>query len=79
MTPQVKLNEPASYYQSQGRRLLSVPETARLLGISQKTLYNLISETNKTKKSKRRIPPFKKFGRRVLFDVRDVERFIDQL
>ena len=38
--PEVKLG----YYQSIGRRLISVPETAKLMGISSKTVYNEISK-----------------------------------
>jgi len=53
------------YFQSQGRRLLSVPETARLMGISPKTIYNEISKKCFPIRAKRH-------GRRVLFDERAV-------
>ncbi len=58
-----------------GRRLLSVNETARYLGISVKSIYNGIyrnAETPFPIKPKRR-------GRRVLFDIRDLESYVDSL
>ena len=66
-----------SFMQSlgRGRRLLSVPETAKYLGISPKTIYNGIyrnAETSFPVKPKRR-------GRRVLFDIRDLESYVDSM
>jgi len=57
------------------RRLLNVEETALYLNISPKTIYNQTGD-----KSKKRFPvPFKKFGRRVLFDIRDLQKFVSKL
>jgi predicted DNA-binding transcriptional regulator AlpA len=57
------------------RMLLSVEETAKRLGIAPQTVYNGIS-----RKSKKPFPlrP-KRWGRKVLFDSLDVDRFIDSL
>ncbi len=57
------------------KRLLSVTEAACYLGVSPKTLYNRLSP------GCRNPLPFrpKYFGRRVLFDKRDLDRFIDQM
>ena len=57
------------------RMLLSVGETARRLGIAEQTIYNGISI-----KSKQTFPlKPKRWGRKVLFDSRDVQDFIDKL
>jgi predicted DNA-binding transcriptional regulator AlpA len=57
------------------RMLLSVEETARRLSIAPRTIYNGIG-----RKAKVRFPiPVKRFGKRPLFDSRDVEAFIDSL
>lgn len=57
------------------RMLLSVEETARRLSISPQTIRNGIS-----RRSKQPFPiPFKRFGKRPMFDSRDVEAFIDAL
>jgi predicted DNA-binding transcriptional regulator AlpA len=55
--------------------LLTIKETARRLGIAEQTIYNGIS-----RKSDRKFPinP-KRWGRKVLFDSRDVEAFIRNL
>ena len=70
----MKAKKP-SLLQSRGRRLLSVPEAAKYLGISPKTIYNGIYSKAET--------PFpvkpKRAGRRVLFDVRDLESYVDSL
>jgi excisionase family DNA binding protein len=67
--------ENPSLLQFSGRRLLSVPEAAKYLGISPKTIYNRIHPKAKI--------PFpvkpKRAGRRVLFDVRDLESYVDSL
>ena len=57
------------------RRLLNIRETAERLGIAQQTIYNGIS-----RKSSKPFPirP-KRWGRKVLFDSRDVDRFIDSM
>jgi excisionase family DNA binding protein len=51
------------------RRLLSVKEASRMLGISIHTLYSWASQ--------RRIP-FVKCGRRTEFDVKDLEEWIEK-
>jgi predicted DNA-binding transcriptional regulator AlpA len=57
------------------RMLLSVEETARRLSIAPRTIYNMIG-----RRSKQKFPiPVKRFGKRPLFDSRDVEAFIDSL
>ena len=60
---------------SEPRRLLNIKEVAERLGIAQQTIYNGIS--------KRTPKPFpirpKRWGRKVLFDSRDVDRFIDEM
>jgi len=57
------------------RRLLNIKEVAERLGIAQQTIYNGIS--------RRTLRPFpirpKRWGRKVLFDSLDVEKFIDAL
>lgn len=58
-----------------GKRLLSVRETAKYLGISPKTVYNRIS-----RKAEKPFPiKSKKFGGRRLFDIKDLEKFVDSL
>ena len=70
--PKIKKTLLYGYYQSIGRRLISVPEVAKYLQISEKTIYNQTG-----KKAKKPFPvPFKRLGRRVLFDIRDLEKFI---
>ena len=57
------------------RRLIGIKELAHRLGISQQTIYNGIS-----KKSNYDFPiKPKRWGRKVLFDSQDVERFINNL
>ena len=57
------------------KRLLSIEDTAEYLGISPKTIRNRLGP-------KAPIPfPVKpkRFGNRVLFDVRDLDSFVDSL
>lgn len=57
------------------RMLLSVEETARRLGIAKQTIYNGISRA-----SDRAFPiKPKRWGKKVLFDSRDIEKFIQSL
>ena len=60
---------------SRTKRLLSVDETASYLGLSPRTIYNGIAPKTKT--------PFpikpKRWGKRVLFDIKDLESFADSL
>ena len=57
------------------KRLLNILETAVYLGLSPRTIYNGIAPKSKT--------PFpvrpKRYGKRVLFDIRDLDRFADSL
>ena len=57
------------------KRLLSVDDAAVYLGISPRTLYNGVAPKSKT--------PFpikpKRWGKRVLFDIRDLDSFADSL
>ena len=56
-------------HEADHRRFLSVPEVARLLGVSPHTIYGMISE--------RRLPfRYVKFGRRVLVDRRELDRWV---
>jgi predicted DNA-binding transcriptional regulator AlpA len=57
------------------RMLLSIKETARRLGIAEQTIYNGIS-----RRSDRSFPiKPKRWGKKVLFDSRDIEQFIENL
>ncbi len=57
------------------KRLLSVDETATFLGISVRTIYNQIC-----RKAKKRFPiKPKRIGKRILFDIRDLESYVDSL
>lgn len=57
------------------KRLLSVQETALHLGLSPRTIYNAIAPKSKN--------PFpikpRRWGKRVLFDVRDLDRYVDSM
>jgi excisionase family DNA binding protein len=52
-----------------GKRLLDVQETARYLGLKVDTVY---------KKARRRELPFVKVGGALRFDVKALERYIEQ-
>lgn len=58
-----------------GKRLLSVEDAAVYLGLSPRTLFNAIASKSKD--------PFpvkpKRFGKRRLFDVKDLDAFADNL
>lgn len=57
------------------KRLLSVEETGIYLGISSRTIYNGIAP-----KSKKPFPVKPKhWGKRVLFDIKDLDRYVDSL
>jgi len=57
------------------KRLLSVKETARFLGISPRTIYNGIH-----RKSKKKFPVKpKRIGKLVKFDIRELESYIESL
>lgn len=57
------------------KRLLSVREAAIYLGLSYRTLYNAVAQKSRA--------PFpvrpKRIGKRVLFDKRDLDQFVDGL
>ena len=57
------------------KRFLSVQETAEYLGISPSTIYNKISRGSEFPLP---IKP-KRFGRRVRFDMRDLDNYLDSL
>jgi len=58
-----------------GKRLLNVEETAFYLSLSPRTIYNAVAPKSKT--------PFpvkpKRIGKLVRFDVRDLDRYVDNL
>jgi predicted DNA-binding transcriptional regulator AlpA len=57
------------------RSLLTVEETARRLGLAPQTIYNGIS-----RKAKDKFPiRVKRYGKKPLFDNRDLEAFIENL
>jgi predicted DNA-binding transcriptional regulator AlpA len=57
------------------KRLLSVEEAARYLGLSPRTIYNAVAPKSKN--------PFpvkpKRVGKLVKFDVQDLERYVDSI
>ena len=54
------------------KRLLSVDEAAQYLGIASQSIYNWRQEGN--------LPfPIKRIGRRVLIDIKALDRYIDEL
>ena len=57
------------------KRLLSVEETAAYLGISDRTIYNQIC-----RKAKKRFPiKPKRIGKRILFDINEIDQYVDSL
>ncbi len=57
------------------KRLLNIEETANFLGISVRTIYNQIG-----RKAKKKFPvKAKRIGRRILFDIRELESYVDSL
>ncbi len=57
------------------KRLLSVEEAARYLGLKPRTLYN---QTARRAQKRFPIRPVR-FGSRVLFDRKDLDQYIDSL
>ncbi len=57
------------------KRLLNVEETAVYLGISPRTIYN---QTGKNAVTPFPVKP-KRWGKRVLFDIRDLDKWADSL
>ena len=60
---QMRLNETV------GKRLLNVKQAAQYLGLAVDTVY---------KKARLRELPFVKVGRSLRFDVKELDRFIEQ-
>ena len=57
------------------KRLLSVDETARYLGLSPRTIYNQICP-----KAKKPFPVKpKRVGKLVKFDIHDLDEYVDSL
>ncbi len=56
------------------KRLLTIADAAAYLGIARQSLYNRLS---KSAKEPFPVRPVRVFGK-PLFDVRDLDRFIDQ-
>ena len=54
------------------KRLLNVAELSEYLGLSPQTIYNQLSAGTFPIKTKR-------LGRLLKFDIRDVDRYLDQL
>lgn len=53
------------------RRFYSVKEAANFLGVAPQTIYNATS-----RRSSKELPiPFKRLGSKILFDIRDLEKF----
>ena len=55
-------------------RLLDVNDTAEYLNISPKTIRNRLSN----KENPFPVCP-KRFGKRVLFDIKDLDRYVDEM
>jgi predicted DNA-binding transcriptional regulator AlpA len=73
--PRKNKNSHAPTDEFQGRRLIPVPDAARYLGLAEKTLRNRLGPRAEN--------PFpvrpKHIGRRVLFDISDLDAFVDAL
>jgi predicted DNA-binding transcriptional regulator AlpA len=57
------------------KRLFSVKEAATYLGLSPRTIYNGVSPKSK---NPFRVKP-KRYGKKVLFEKRDLDKFCDSL
>lgn len=57
------------------KRLLSVEEAAKYLGLSPRTIYN---GTGRKSKNKFPVNP-KRIGKLIKFDIRDLDRYIDSI
>ena len=69
------MQESKTVNQQQLKRLLNVVETAAYLNVSPRTIYNGIARKS--------IKPFpvkcKRIGSKPLFDIRDLEAYVDSL
>jgi excisionase family DNA binding protein len=62
-------------FRMDGKRLLSVEEAARYLGLSPRTIYNAVA-----RKSKRPFPVrVRRIGKLVKFDIKDLEKYVESL
>ena len=62
------------------RYLVGVKDCAKILGISPKTLQNWISEDNRRNGNPKKCPVKpKRIGSRVLFDIKDINEYLDTL
>ena len=67
------MNQREQAKNDQGKRYMSVKETARYLGISEKSIY---AKTHRNAPSKFPIP-FKRVGRLIKFDKEAVDRYMN--
>ena len=76
MSPKSSMRDQVqSDIQAGRKRLLNLKETALYVGLAEKTLYNAAAP-----KSKKPFPVKpKRIGGKLLWDVRDLDRFIDGL
>lgn len=74
----IQVDSPLSFTAAQNfglKRLLSVKESAEILGISPRTIYN---QTHRKSKKEFPVKP-KRFGKLVKFDIRDLEAYVDSI
>lgn len=57
------------------KRFLSVQETAEYLGVSPRTIYNKLSCAGESPFS---VKP-KRYGKKIRFDIRDLDQYLDSL
>ncbi len=57
------------------KRLYSVEEAAHYLGLSPRTIYNGIAPKSR---NPFRVKP-RRIGKKVLFDIKDLEKYVDSL
>jgi predicted DNA-binding transcriptional regulator AlpA len=66
---------PAIETNNNQKRLLNIKEAAIYLSLSPRTLYNGVAPKSKA--------PFpvrpRRIGKKVLFDIKDLDRFVDSL
>ena len=67
--------KPMKNHLNHEKRLLSVKETAEILNISYRTIYN---QTGRKAKKRFPIKP-KRIGKLIKFDRKDIESYIDSL
>jgi excisionase family DNA binding protein len=57
------------------KRLYSVKEAAMYLGISPRTIYNSMGKNSKQRFN----VPFKRYGKKILFEGKDLDAWADSL